>query len=185
MTEQAVQHGASRRVTSPWRHFAVWAARHSLVNRLAVLLIIAGIAAGVATYAALTESPPFGNDPATVYLLLNLDLVILLVLGAIVARRIVGIWVRRRRGLAGSRLHVRVVAMFSVVAVAPAIVVAAFSAMFLHLGVESWFSERVRTAVNESMSVAESYLVEHQNVLRADILAMAAPSESDATAPVA
>ena len=173
MTEQAVQHGASRRGPSPWRHFAVWASRHSLVNRLAVLLIIAGIAAGLATYAALTESPPFGHDPDTVYLLLNLDLVILLVLGAIVARRIVGIWVRRRRGLAGSRLHVRLVAMFSVVAVAPAIVVAAFSAMFLHLGVESWFSERVRTAVNESLSVADSYLVEHQNVLRADILAMA------------
>ncbi len=41
------------------------------------------------------------------------------------------------------------------------------------LGVQSWFSERVRTALDESLAVAEAYLDEHRNAIRADVLAMA------------
>lgn len=155
------------------RQAARWAARVGLVNKLSVVLTIAAVAAGVATYAALTETPPFGHGADTVYLLLNLDLVILLLLGALIARRVVGIWVERRRGRAGARLHIRLVALFSVVAVAPSILVAVFSALFFYFGVQAWFSERVSTAVNESLSVAEAYLEEHQKTLRADALSMA------------
>ncbi len=156
-----------------WRRIAAWAGRRSVANKLAVVLTTAALMAGFATYGALTENPPFGHDPDTVYILLNLDLVILLLLGALIARRIANLWVKRRQGLAGSRLHVRLVALFSVVAVAPAIVVATFSTLFFYFGVQSWFSERVSTAVNESLSVAQAYLLEHQQTLRADALAMA------------
>jgi hypothetical protein len=104
---------------SLWRHFMVWAGRVGLANKLAVALMLAAIGAGFATYAALTATPPFGNDPNTVTLLLMLDLALLLLLGAIIARRIVTLWMERRRGLAGSRLHVRLVAVFSLLAVAP------------------------------------------------------------------
>jgi two-component system, NtrC family, nitrogen regulation sensor histidine kinase NtrY len=151
----------------------VWAGRVGLANKLAVALMLAAIGAGFATYAALTATPPFGNDPNTVTLLLMLDLALLLLLGAIIARRIVTLWMERRRGLAGSRLHVRLVAVFSLLAVAPAIVVAVFSALFFYVGVQSWFSERVRTAINESLAVAQAYLHEHQQAIRADALAMA------------
>lgn len=156
-----------------WRQFLVWAARRGLENKLAMALTLAALVAGVATYAALSESPPFGQDPDTVFLLLNLDLAILLLLGALIARRLVTLWVKRRRGQAGSRLHVRVVAMFSIVAVVPAILVAVFSALFFYFGIQSWFSDRISTAVNESLSVAQAYLSEHQQTLRADALSMA------------
>lgn len=142
-------------------------------NRLAGFLILAGIISGVATYAALTETPPFGNNPDTVIWLLNLDLVILLLLGTLVARRIVGLWSGRKRGLAGSHLHVRLVYIFSVLAVVPAIIMTVFSVFFFHFGVQMWFSQRVQTAVNESQAVAEAYLEEHQQAIRADTLAMA------------
>ena len=39
--------------------------------------------------------------------LLNLDLVLLLALAAVVAKRLAEVWMERRRGLAGSRLQVR------------------------------------------------------------------------------
>jgi len=116
----------------------------------------------------------FAPDPRTVLLLLNLDLVLLLLLGAVVARRIVQLWAERRRGSAGSKLHVRLVVLFSALAAAPAVVMAIFSALFFHLGVQAWFSERVRAALGSSLVVAESYLEEHRNTIRTDILAMAA-----------
>lgn len=142
-------------------------------TRLSFILIFAAIISGFATYAALTETPPFGDDPDTVIWLLNLDLIILLLLATLIGRRIVSIWSGRRRNIAGSRLHVRMVMIFSIMAAVPAIIMAVFSAFFFHFGVQTWFSENVRTAVVESQAVAESYLEEHQQVIKADILAMA------------
>ncbi|ASG20720.1 sensor histidine kinase NtrY-like [Nitrospirillum viridazoti] len=151
-----------------WRRLSVWSARLGLGNKLAVALAFAAVLSGFATYAALTQQPPFGNSPNTVSLLLTLDGALLLMLLALMARRIVGLWIERRRGLAGSRLHVRLVAVFSLLAVLPAIVMAAFSAFFFYLGLQSWFSDRVRTAVNESLVVAQAYLDEHQIAIRND-----------------
>jgi len=142
-------------------------------TKLAVLLVLAAMASGIATYAALTETPPLGNDPDTVIWLLNIDLIILLLLVALITRRIVSLWSGKKRGLAGSHLHVRLVYTFSLLAAAPAIVMTIFSAFFFHFGVQTWFSERVQTAIQESQAVAEAYLDEHRQVIRADTLAMA------------
>lgn len=155
------------------QQFLAWAARVGLGRKLAIALTVAALAACVATYVALTGSPPFGSSPTNILFLLNVDLILLLALGVVIARRIVQIWAERRRGSAGSRLHSRLVVLFSAVSAAPAIIIAVFSALFFNVGVESWFNDRVRTAVKESLAVAEAYLAEHQNVIRGDILAMA------------
>ena len=150
-----------------------WARRVGLARKLAITLAVAALAAGIATYAVFTGNPPDGPEPRTVLGILLVDLVLLLSLGAIVARGLVRLWAERRRGSAGSQLHVQLVAWFSIVAVAPAIIVAVFSALFFNLGVESWFSDRVRTALQESLAVAEAYTDEHRKVIQGDILAMA------------
>ncbi|HPF79271.1 MAG TPA: histidine kinase dimerization/phospho-acceptor domain-containing protein, partial [Alphaproteobacteria bacterium] len=115
----------------------------------------------------------FGDNPSTVIWLLNFDLVILLLLATLIGRRIAAIWSGRRRNIAGSRLHVRLVLIFSIMAALPAIIMAVFSAFFFYFGVQTWFSDNVRTAVVESQAVAEAYLEEHKQVIKADILAMA------------
>lgn len=111
---------------------------------------------GIATVASWTGAKEFGPDPDTVLGLLILDTILLLALGALVARQLVRLWTERRRGLAGSRLHVHIVLMFSLVAVTPAILVAVFSALFLNFGIQAWFSERVRTAIEASNAVAQA-----------------------------
>jgi len=157
-----------------------WSGRVGLGRKATVVLAIAALASGVATYAAMTGAPPFGPNGGNVLLLLNIDLVLLLLLAAIVAKRLVEVWVQRRRGLAGSRLHVRLVVLFSLVAVTPTIIVAVFSYLFFSFGIEAWFSERVRTALSESQAVAEAYLHEHQQVIRANVLAMASDLNREA-----
>lgn len=151
-------------------------------RRSAIFLAVAAILCGFATYATLTASPPLGRDPVRVIWLLNLDLVILLLLLSLIARRIVLLWSRRRKGLPGAKLHARLVFIFGLLAAVPAIVMTLFSAAFFHFGVQMWFSERVRTAVSESQAVAEAYLAEHQQVIKADVLAMA--NDIDRAAPI-
>ena len=150
----------------------LWARRVELVKRLALALVLASVVFGVLTYAALSGSSPFGPDPQTVLILLLTDLVLLLLLGMVVSRRLVLLWVERRRGSAGSHLHSRMVLLFSLLAIAPAIVVSVFSALFFNFGLESWFNERVSTAIEESVAVAEAYSEEHRQQIRAEVLAM-------------
>src|SRR6267143_3758107 len=144
-----------------------------LWRKVAIALAAAALASGIATYLALTGAPPFGPRPTLVLALLQIDLVLLLALAALVAKRLVKVWAERRRGLAGSRLQVRLVGLFSLIAVLPTIIVAVFSYLFFSFGVEAWFSDKVRTAISESVAVADAYVREHQQAIRADALAMA------------
>jgi two-component system nitrogen regulation sensor histidine kinase NtrY len=147
--------------------------RFDIERRLALFLTVGGIICGIATYWLIAGSPPVGADVRTVLILLELDLIMLLPLGVIIARRLVLLWAERRSGLAGARLHVRLVVLFSLVATAPAILVSIFSVLFLSAGLETWFSDRVRSALDNSLAVAEAYLREHKEIIKADALAMA------------
>jgi len=165
---------------NPMRRVRVWAGLTGLGRKIAIALAIPALGSGIATYLALTGAPPFGPHPSAVLSLLNLDLILLLALGAVIAKRLIEVWAERRRGLAGSRLQVRLVVLFSLIAVMPTIIVAGFSYLFLSFGMESWFSDKVRTAITESLAVAEAYLHEHQQAIRADVLAMANDLNRDA-----
>lgn len=142
-------------------------------TKAGILLLIASIISGFMTYAALSKTPPFGDDPDLVIWLLNVDLIILLLLVSLIARRIVTVWSNKKKGIAGSHLHVRLVYIFSVLVAVPTIIMTILSALLFHYGVQAWFSQRVQTAINESQAVAQSYLEEHKQVIRADTLAMA------------
>ncbi len=156
-----------------WRLLS-WASRVSLGNKLAYTLTTAALASGAATYFVMTAGEPLRwQKPKTAFWLLNLDLVLLLILGVVVARRMVVLWYSRQRGLAGARLQTRVVLVFSALAAIPSILTAIFAAVFFYVGVQSWFSNHVTTAVDNSLAVAQSYLHEHQQAIRADALAMA------------
>ena len=153
--------------------FRRWARRARLTRKLAYGLAFASVLAGLGTFVTMTGSSPLSDGTSNVLLFLYLDAVLLLLLGAVIGGRLFAVWGARRRGLAGSALHIRLVVLFSVVAVTPAILVAVFSSIYLNFGIQDWFSSRVRTAVEESMVVAQAYLKEHQQAIRGDALAMA------------
>jgi two-component system nitrogen regulation sensor histidine kinase NtrY len=79
----------------------------------------------------------------------------------------------RRRGSAGARLHVQIVGLFSVIAAAPAILVAIVASVTLERGLDHWFSTQTRAVIANSLTVAQAYLKEHGGIIRGDILAMA------------
>ena len=167
--------GAARRSARAafGRRLAAWSQRRELPRLLAIALACAAVVSGTLTYATMSGSAPFGPNPQTILILLNIDLVLLLLLGALVASRLVRLWIERRRGAAGARLHTRVATLFSFVALTPTIVVAVFSALFLHFGMQSWFNEKVSSALNRSLVVAETYVNEQGDSIRIGTLAAA------------
>jgi two-component system nitrogen regulation sensor histidine kinase NtrY len=150
------------------------AARRFMTSRKTAFgLAAAACASGVATVLSLTAPSGRSYDIETVLALLYVDGILLLLLAAVVIRRLVQIWMERRRGEAGSGLQVRMVLLFSLVAVTPGILVVVFSALFLNFGMQGWFSERVRTALAESEWVSKAYQIEHRTKIETDAFAVA------------
>lgn len=79
----------------------------------------------------------------------------------------------RRQGRAASRLHVRIVVLFSIVAALPALLVAIVASVTLDLGLDRWFGMRTRAIVESSISVARAYVNENARNLQGTTLSMA------------
>jgi len=71
-----------------------------------------------------------------------------------------------------ARLHVRFVALFSVIATVPTLLVVFFASMLNQGGVQFWFSERARTVLESAEVVAQTYVREHRDRITREILPM-------------
>ncbi|MBD9372431.1 PAS domain-containing sensor histidine kinase [Rhizobium sp. ARZ01] len=98
----------------------------------------------------------------------------LFVLGLIIliGREIARLLKARSRGRAAARLHVRIVALFSIVAITPAILVAMFASITLDVGLDRWFSIRTQSIVSSSLNVAQAYVLENASYLQGQTVSM-------------
>lgn len=137
-----------------------------------IFLAVVALGLGLATFGLLARGTPFGVDGNVGVGIVLANLSILLLLGVVLAGRLTRVWVERRRGSAGSRLHVRLVLLFGVVSVLPTILVATFATAFFHFGIQTWFNEPVRQALEESLQASRGYLEEHEDNIRSVALEM-------------
>ena len=147
-----------------------------LLGRATTLgLAVTALVLGVLTFALLAGGSEHGpSGPGQIVGLVLANAAVLVVLAVSLAARIVRVWAERRRGSAGARLHVRLVLLFGGVAVLPALIVAAFAAVFFNLGIQAWFSDRVRSTLEASLVASRAWLDNHRDEIRVDGLAMAA-----------
>jgi two-component system, NtrC family, nitrogen regulation sensor histidine kinase NtrY len=132
----------------------------SLVSALATYLVVMGM----------TPIVPRGPVVVTV-LLINLALVAAMV--AIIWVQVRGLWQGWKDKTAGGRLHARIVALFGVIAMLPAIVLAASATNTFSRSIDNVFNRQIRTIVATSVDVARSYLEEHGQLIRTDASSMA------------
>lgn len=149
--------------------------RTSWIGRNSIgLLIVAAFVSALVTYISITgSSEPLGIKPKRLWVMIGINLGILVLLMAVIGARIYALWKALQSNAAGSKLQKRILILFTTVTIVPTIIVSLFSVMFFDLGIQTWFNERVQTAVDESLVVAQAYLQEHKENIRADALAMA------------
>ncbi len=158
-----------------WAKLMLWARRLKLQSRLEVLLAAVAVASAVATYITMSQksAPTEVTSGQTMRVLLAINLALLLALGVAIGRWFVRIWASRKGMKAGSRLQARVTGFFIAIAIVPPIIMTVFSALFLEFGIQSWFSEKVRFTLNNSLEVAETYMIEHRVNIEKDMLKIA------------
>ena len=134
-------------------------------------LVILGPLLALLTFLVLGPLQEGANSP-TLRLILLADLVYVLVVAALVLQRVGQMIAARRAKSAGSRLHLRLTGVFALLALIPTVLVAVFAVLTLNIGLEGWFSERVRQVVGSSLAAASAYEKQQREDLVADTQAL-------------
>ena len=102
-----------------------------------------------------------GATPGT---LLSPPLIALLLVAILIPAMVLMVLYARRRairraeqgGLGSGQLHTRLVALFSVIAAVPTVIVAIFASLLFQSGLEFWFSDRARGMLENTVQVAQA-----------------------------
>lgn len=162
----------SRTQTGNFAALLDWRKTRRAKNAATLGLVLLGPALAFATFLVLG---PFdqGSSAPTLRFIMLADLVYVLVVAALVLGQIARLIAARRAQSAGSRLHLRLIGVFALLALIPTVIVAIFAGLTVNIGLEGWFSDRVRQVVGTSLSAAEAYESEQNDALAEDALALA------------
>jgi len=114
-----------------------------------------------------------GASSNTLRIVLLADLVYVMIVAALVLQRVMRMVADRRKLSAGSRLHMRLTGVFTIMALIPTITVAIFATFTVNMGLEAWFSDRVGRVVDNSVAAAQAYEDEQRVDLVADARVLA------------
>jgi two-component system nitrogen regulation sensor histidine kinase NtrY len=131
------------------------------------------VATLIASYLVLTRNAAPGSmlSPPQIALLLVANLIPSIALMVLLSRKIA----RARavsRGIGTGQLHTRLVALFSVIAAVPTVIVAIFASLLLQSGLEFWFSDRARGMLENTVQLAQSTYDSEVNRVGAEAVAM-------------
>jgi two-component system, NtrC family, nitrogen regulation sensor histidine kinase NtrY len=132
-------------------------------------LVVLGIISGLSTFAILTGLTPIVPTYEVSRTLLFVSAALILFMAAMILGQLFFLLKERHKGTPGAGLHIRLVSLFSLIAVVPAIVVAVFAFATLNRGLDTWFSQRTQAIVNSAVTVAEEYIKNTAEATRADV----------------
>jgi two-component system, NtrC family, nitrogen regulation sensor histidine kinase NtrY len=144
--------------------------RSRLIGALAVGI---ALASATATFLVLAGLTPISPVHEVVVTLLCVNAATGLLLVTIIGREVWAVVQSRRRGRAGSRLHIQIVGLFAVIAAVPTILVSVVASTTLDRALDRFFATRMRAMIEQSVTVADAYVNEHAQSIRGDDLAMA------------
>jgi two-component system nitrogen regulation sensor histidine kinase NtrY len=143
-----------------------WATRTPVLATIVTLLCLAALASSLLLSGATPWSPTRQQIP--VLIVINSALVLLA--AVLLVGILVRVWIARRSGSAGARLHGRLVMIFGVIAIVPAVLIAMTAIINTNLIIANWFSSAVRSTLDNSMGIADSYIEEQTQGFRANVL---------------
>ncbi|XOC78197.1 PAS domain-containing sensor histidine kinase [Microvirga sp. M2] len=171
MTEQSIheprQVADPRQVAEPAQGSLGW---------LGYGAVLAALGSALTTFLVLSGATPIlpTNNVVIGMFVIN-GLLITLLLGVVAwqAKKLVR---EHRAGAAAAGLHVRIVGLFSLVAVLPAILVAGVATVTLERGLDPWFTGKIRELMYNTVEIARAYretqcrmLARETNLLAVDL----------------
>ncbi len=142
-----------------------------LVRASGYIAVPLALGAAAGTFLILIGLTPIAPTPDVVFKAMVINGALVAFLVVVIAWVVGSLVVARMRGQAGAALHIRIVGLFSLVAVLPAAMLAVTASITLDRGLDNWFSTRTRTIIDNSLSLAQAFAEQQAVLLRADVLA--------------
>ncbi len=149
-----------------------WSRLRRVQNAATLALVLLGPCLAFATFLVMGPLNMGASAPG-LRLILLADFVYVLLIAALVLQRVARMVAARRARSAGSRLHLRLTGVFALMALIPTVTVAVFAVLTINIGLETWFSDRVRQVVGASLAAAKAYQAEQREDLAEDARALA------------
>jgi len=143
-----------------------------LVRAAGYVAVVLAMSVAGATFFVLLGLTPFEPTPDVVFWALVANGALVTFLIFVVGWELGRLLLARRRGRAAARLHIRVVALFSIVAATPAILVAVVASVTLDRGLDNWFSTGMQSIIDTSRSIADAYVDQQAQIMRNNILGL-------------
>jgi two-component system nitrogen regulation sensor histidine kinase NtrY len=124
---------------------------------LGYVAVLTALGSALTTFLVLAGATPILPTHNVVVWLFILNGVLIALLIGIVAWQARKLVRERRAGAAAAGLHVRIVGLFSLVAVLPAILVAGVATVTLERGLDPWFTGTIRELMFNTVEIARSY----------------------------
>jgi len=149
--------------------------------RIGLITVVASLVSALLTFLILTGLTPIipRNDVVVVALFVNIVLIVAMI--AILAHEVRGMSRAWSAKVPGARLHIRIVALFSLIAALPSMLLAIGATVSFSRSLDSWFSDRIQAIIENSVDVANTYVDEHGRVIRTDAVNMARDISAIAT----
>ncbi len=150
------------------RHFKMLRAYRRLRPLLKMgLFIFAAVVLLLLAYArwgeAATEQ---SSDNLLIFLLINLNIVFVCLAAILVGRRLVQLFLDRRRNILGARLRTKLVASFISIALIPTSLVFVLASGLIDNAIQGWFGNQIDSSLSASVEVGKQYfkLVRGQSI---------------------
>jgi two-component system nitrogen regulation sensor histidine kinase NtrY len=159
-----------------WRRTLVaFYRRNNLVAWVELATLVAAIAILIASYFIVSSDSASERllSPGAVALLLVSNLVPGVALLVLIGRRIAKKRAARSPVGGGGQLHVRLVALFSLIAAVPTLLVVIFASLLFQYGVEFWFSDRARGMLENASILAQETYAQNRDDVQAQTVTMA------------
>lgn len=120
-------------------------------------VVIAALLSALASFLVLGGLTPIEPTREALIVAIVVNALLISLLLYLVAKQSFKLYRARRAEVAGTRLHVRFVVIFSAIATVPVVVVALIASVSLSRGLDPWFSGWINTLMQNTVEIAHAY----------------------------
>lgn len=135
-------------------------------------VVLLSLTSALVSYLILTGLTAIAPRNEYVWGALAINAVLILTMFGTIAWQALGLRRAWKQRIPGARLHTRIVALFSLIAALPAVLLAVAATTTFSRSLDGWFSGRTSAIVENSYDVARAYVDEHSQIIRTDIVNM-------------
>jgi two-component system, NtrC family, nitrogen regulation sensor histidine kinase NtrY len=125
---------------------------------------------GVLTFFTFINQSFIKLTDSNLQILLFIDSFFFILFFTLIIKTTYKIFKEKKEGKLGSQTSLRYITFFTTITLVPSIIIAIFSLVLFNVGLQKYFDQKIKSAVNNSSEVAKNYLEQSKDSIESDIL---------------